>query len=174
MNPYFRQERPLWLKWAIYSLFLLLGLVLQTLPTAGLFGIKPLFILPLCLIVSLVEGEYEGALFGAVGGLLWDWAAGRTVGLLTILLLAVCFLASVLFQVYLRNTAGNFGMLAALAALLVLSLDHLFFYVMPGYPSAAQHWLREVLPLAVLCFPVGLVARWVVLKVHLAFHPEEQ
>ena len=173
MSPYAKRSRPLWIKWVVYSLFLLAALVLQTLPGAGLFGVKPLFILPLCLTVALVEGEYSGALFAAAAGLLWDWAAGRPLGLLAILLLMVCFLASVLFQVYLRSTAGNFGLLAALAALLILSLDYLFFYIMPGYPGGVQRYLSTVLPQAALCFPVGL-ARWAVLRVHQLFHPEEQ
>jgi len=34
--------------------------------------------------VAVYEGEFAGALFGAVGGLLWDYTAGRTVGMLAL------------------------------------------------------------------------------------------
>ena len=72
------------LKWGCYVLALFVCAALQTTP--GLFQLgqaKPLFILPLCLAVAVYEGEFAGALFGAVCGLLWDYTAGRTVGMLT-------------------------------------------------------------------------------------------
>lgn len=160
-------------KWTVYALLLVAAYVLQTLPSVSLFGLKPLFILPLCLTVALTEGEFAGALFGTAGGLLWDWAAGRTVGLLAITLLAVCFFASVLFQLYLRSTEANFGLLAFLAGWLVLSLDHLFFYVMPGYAHALQRYVAVVLPMAALCWLIGLIDRRIVRRVHGLFDPEE-
>ena len=80
------------LKWACYAAALFVCAALQTTP--GLFRLgqaKPLFILPLCLAVAVYEGEFAGALFGAVGGLLWDYTAGRTVGMLALELLLLCF-----------------------------------------------------------------------------------
>ena len=89
------------LKWVCYAAALFVCAALQTTP--GLFRLgqaKPLFILPLCLAVAVYEGEFAGALFGAVGGLLWDYTAGRTVGMLALELLLLCFALSVLVQVY--------------------------------------------------------------------------
>ena len=80
------------LKWVCYVLGLFVCAALQTTP--GLFQLgqaKPLFILPLCLAVAVYEGEFAGALFGAVGGLLWDYTAGRTVGMLGLELLLLGF-----------------------------------------------------------------------------------
>ena len=115
-------------KWAAYSLMLLVAATLQTMP--GLFtigGAKPIFILPLCLAVALFEGEYAGALFGAVCGLLWDYTAGRTVGLLALGLLVLGFVASIIVRMYLQETSANFLLLVAGSALLLLSTDFLFF-----------------------------------------------
>ncbi len=72
---------------------------------------KPLFILPLCLAVAVYEGEFAGALFGAVSGLLWDYTAGRTVGMLALELLLLCFLR---FRCWFRGVSAGQHMALAL------------------------------------------------------------
>ena len=79
------------LKWVCYAVALFVCAALQTTPGLLQLGqAKPLFILPLCLAVAVYEGEFAGALFGAVSGLLWDYTAGRTVGMLALELLLLC------------------------------------------------------------------------------------
>ena len=157
-------------KWVCYTLLMLLCTVLQTMP--GLFQLgqaKPLLVLPLCLAVAVFEGEFAGALLGAVGGLLWDYAAGRTVGMLALELLLLCFGVSVLVQLYLQVNFGNFAAVSTVTALLVLSLDWLFFYYMPGYAGAALRYIAFVLPSAVLTIPAALLAFWLVQRIHDGF-----
>ena len=63
-------------KWICYALLGLLCAVLQTTPGLFQFGAaKPLWLLPLALAVAVFEGEFAGAVFGAVCGLMWDWLA---------------------------------------------------------------------------------------------------
>ena len=134
-------------KWICYALLGLLCAVLQTTPGLFQFGAaKPLWLLPLALAVAVFEGEFAGAVFGAVCGLMWDWLAGRTVGMLALELLLLCFAVSAVMQLYFKNSAANFALIASAAALLVLTLDWLFFYYMPGYSGAASRWLWFVLP----------------------------
>jgi rod shape-determining protein MreD len=142
-------------KWACYGLLLLLCTVLQTTPGLLQLGqAKPLFILPLCIAVAVFEGEFAGGLFAVVGGLMWDYVAGRTVGLLTLFLLVLCFFLSVIVQLYLKSSLWNLVLLGGAAALLILSIDWLFFYYMPGYSGGAERYVRYVLPSAVLSMPV--------------------
>ena len=158
------------LKWGCYVLALFVCAALQTTP--GLFQLgqaKPLFILPLCLAVAVYEGEFAGALFGAVCGLLWDYTAGRTVGMLALELLLMCFALSVLVQLYLQGSTWNFALISMVTAALVLSLDWLFFYYMPGYAGAALRYIAFVLPSAVLTLPAALLAFWLVQHIHDGF-----
>ena len=104
-----------------------------------------------------------------MGGLLWDYAAGRTVGMLALELLLLCFGVSVLVQLYLQVNPGNFAAVNTMTALLVLSLDWLFFYYMPGYASAALRYIAFVLPSAVLTLPAALLAFWLVQRIHDGF-----
>ena len=106
---------------------------------------------------AVCEGEFAGALFGMVCGLLWDYTAGRTVGMLALEMMLLCFAVGVLVQLYLQSAPGNFAVISAAAALLVLSCDWLFFYRMPGYSGSAQRYLWFVLPSAALTIPASLV-----------------
>lgn len=165
-----RRSRSQLLKWGCYVLALFVCAALQTTP--GLFQLgeaKPLLVLPLCLAVAVFEGEFAGALLGTVGGLLWDCTAGRTVGMLALELLLLCFAVSAVMQLYFKNSAANFALIASAAALLVLTLDWLFFYYMPGYSGAASRWLWFVLPTAVLSVPVCFPLFGVVRRIHEEF-----
>ena len=165
-----KRSRSQILKWGCYVLALFVCAALQTTP--GLFQIgeaKPLLILPLCLAVAVFEGEFAGALFGAVCGLLWDYTAGRTVGMLAVELLLLCFAVGVLVQLYLQSALGNFVVIGTAAALLVLSCDWLFFYFMPGYSGAAQRYLWFVLPSTALTILPALVEFCYVRKIHTEF-----
>ena len=116
-----KRSRSQILKWCCYVLGLFVCAALQTTP--GLFQLgqaKPLLLLPLCLAVSVCEGEFAGALFGMVCGLLWDYTAGRTVGMLALEMMLLCFAVGVLVQLYLQSAPGNFAVISAAAALLVL------------------------------------------------------
>lgn len=145
-----KRKRAQGFKWGCYLLLLLGCTVLQTTPGFLQLGeAKPVFLLPLGLAVAVFEGEFAGALFGAVCGLMWDYTAGRTVGLLALELMILCFLLSVTAQLYLKTTTLNFGLISGLLVWFVLSGDHLFFYVMPEYSGALARYLRYV-PLTVL------------------------
>lgn len=165
-----RRSRSQLLKWGCYVLALFVCAALQTTP--GLFQLgeaKPLLVLPLCLAVAVFEGEFAGALLGTVGGLLWDCTAGRTVGMLALELLLLCFAVSAVMQLYFKNSAANFALIASAAALLVLTLDWLFFYYMSGYSGAASRWLWFVLPTAALSVPVCFPLFGVVRRIHEEF-----
>ena len=165
-----KRSRSQRLKWGCYILLLVVCTVLQTMPGLFQFGAaNPLWLLPLCLAVSAAEGEFAGAVFGAVCGLMWDYTAGRTAGMLAFELLLLCFLLSAVMQLYFKTSAANVVLLETAAVLLVLSLDWLFFYYMPGYSGAVERYLWFVLPTAALTIPVCLVLFGAVRRIHAEF-----
>ena len=161
-------------KWAVYLLLLLVAATLQTTPGFLVIGgTRPIFILPLCIAVALYEGEFAGALFGAVGGLVWDFSAGRVVGLLALGLLVLCFFSSILIQLYLRVSAMNFILVCGGAALLVTGLDFLFCYLMPGYPGSGAHYMSVVLPSVVFTAAISPIFMYVVRSISSRLTVEE-
>ena len=157
-----KRSRSQLLKWGCYLLLMLLCTVLQTTPGLFQFGAaKPLWLLPLALAVAVFEGEFAGALFGVVCGLMWDYTAGRTVGMLALELMILCFLVSAVMQLYFKASVPNFLLLGGSCALTVLTLDWLFFYYMPGYSDVLGRYLRVVLPSLAMTLPVcWLTFRW--------------
>ena len=144
-------------KWVCYTLLMLLCTVLQTMP--GLFQLgaaKPLYLLPLALAVSVFEGEFAGAVFGAVCGLMWDYTAGRTVGMLALELMILSFAVSAVVQLYLKDTAQNFLLIAAGGAGLGLACDWPLFYYKPGHPGGWDRLFLFLRPRPVLNIPVKL------------------
>ena len=100
---------------------------------------------------------------------MWDYTAGRTVGMLALELLLMCFALSVLVQLYLQGSTWNFALISMVTAALVLSLDWLFFYYMPGYSWAGSRWLTFVLPSAGLTLLPSLVLFRLVRRIHEEF-----
>lgn len=146
-------------RWGLYFFILLCGAALQSTPGFLAFGqVKPYFILGVCLAVAMHEGEFYGALFGMVGGLLWDYIAGRTVGMFGIGLMFVCWFASVLVQLYLKPGKTNFFLLNVGCGLLMTGVDFLFFHIMPGYPGARDAFLGVVVPEAVLSAVLAMLS----------------
>lgn len=123
----------------------------------------------MCLAVAVCEDEFYGALFAAVGGLLWDYTAGRTVGLLAIGLLTLAFFASVLVQLYLKRSRLNFFLLNLAAGLLLLSADFLFFYLMRGYAAPGWRYLLVVLPEVLVSAALSPLALMLVARIHDTF-----
>ena len=74
-----------------------------------------------------------------------------------------------LVQLYLQVNPGNFAAVSTATALVVLSLDWLLFYYMPGYTGAALRYVTFVLPGAVLTIPAALLAFWLVQHIHDGF-----
>lgn len=165
-----KRSRTQLLKWGCYTLLLVICTALQTTPGLFQFGAaKPLWLLPLCLAVSTFEGEFAGAIYGAVCGLMWDYTAGRTVGMLALELMVLCFGVSVVMQLYLKTAPLNFVLITLGCSLLVLAADWLFFYYMPGYAGAVERLLWFVVPSALLTVPVSWLLYRGVLRISTEF-----
>lgn len=151
MNSKSRRNRILFFRWGSYTVLLLLAAVMQTMPGFLTFwGVKPVFILPLCLAVAVYQEEVDAAFFGVLCGLVWDFTGPRTVGLMAFSLMIACYAVSLIARIYFRVSLLNFAAVCLLVAFVILSLDFLFSYAMRGYEFAWVRYFSRILPMILL------------------------
>ncbi|MEG2053488.1 MAG: rod shape-determining protein MreD, partial [Oscillospiraceae bacterium] len=95
--------------------------------------IKPVLIVTICVAVALTEFEFSGAIFGAVGGMMWDISAGRQAGFFTITLMICCFFIGYSVRVFFRSNYFNIMVMTFATMFVVTALDFLFGYVIFNY-----------------------------------------
>ena len=156
MNSLRHRNRMLFFRWTCYIVLLFACAVFQSTPGfLCIGGAKPLLVLPMCLVVSVWENETDAAFFGALGGLLWDFIAARTVGFYTIGVMLLCFCASCLVRLYLQPRVSNFMGVVLAGAFIASGMDFLFNYAMRGYTEPGLWYITQVLPTVVLTVAVS-------------------
>lgn len=161
-------------KHTCYILLMLLGYVLQTTP--GLFtlwGIKPIWVVPLAVVISAYEGEYIGALYGMLAGLFGELAAGRIIGSFSVMMILLCFLTGVSIALYLRRTVLNLSLLSGFCLLLIGSADFVFSYWLQGYGAVSGVYFRQVLPTVIYSGACTFINVWLVKRIHAKFVYED-
>lgn len=154
-------------KWFAYTLVLYAAYVLQATPGAfAIFGVKPVWLIAVCIAVCSQEDFYPSVYFGAFAGLLWDLSAGRVAGAFTLTLAVCCFCTNLLFEYYFRESQKNIALAAGLSAFAALLVDYFFAYVATGCTGLVIYFFRSVLATALYTVPAGLVCFYVVRFVH--------
>ena len=131
-----------------------------------LFSVKPVWILPVCVAVSAMEGEYEGAFLGAFGGLLWDLSVGNVAGLFAILLSLTCFCTGYLFKMYFRQNRLNIMLINGGAVTFIFMADFLFNYLLRNYTGVSNILLFRMLPTIIYTALISPIPFWAARKIH--------
>lgn len=157
-------------KIVVYGLMTLLCYILQTVPKLlEIGGIKPLWLFPLAVCISIFEGVDFATGISIFCGLLWDMASGRTFGFSAIMLLVICVTVSLLIMYLIRATFTN-AMLFILAALITYFIfDIIFFYAIWNYPGVLKVIKNHVIPICIYTMIISPLIFWSVKKVTYKF-----
>lgn len=116
------------LVFCVYVLYILQG-------TPGFFeilGVKPVFIIPFCINLAMLEEEQYALIVYVAGGMLMELSAGRIVGFYTIPILIACTISGIMvkyiFKANYRNTIG----FSFACTIIILTVDFFFSYVLQG------------------------------------------
>ena len=149
----------------IHGLVMLAVFILQSAPGAlpRVFGVSPLPLIPLAVIIAMYEGDTGGAVFGLAAGLLIDVNAVHTAGFAALVLMLVGCVCGLLVIHLMRNTVLTCLTLSAGASLFYCLLHWLIFYLIPGKEEPLRYLLHYSLVRAVytaaLCVPLYLLMR---------------
>ncbi len=160
-------------KWILYSILLFVAFIFQTtVDLFQIFGVKPIWILPVIMYIAVFEGEWAGAIFGVVGGLFWDTAANKLLGFNAIILLVLTVCAALLSMYLIKANFWN-SLLIVLAAALIQGLaDYVFCYLIWGHSSTHLILIKKILPTVAYTTIAAVPLFFLVRKISRAFRPE--
>ncbi len=145
-------------RWLCYALLLVVCYTLQTNRTLFRLGdIRPLWLPAACLVLSVWEDVFPGALYGMFAGLLWDLSSNRLAGFFAAFMMLCCFLCGSVTQLFLRRTLFNTSMLCLGSLLLVTGVDYLFNYVLFSLPQRGSYYVGTLIPTIVYTVAISAV-----------------
>ena len=143
-------------RWILYFLELVAVYVLQTTPgiIPAVSGARPVLLIPAALTIAMFEGDIGGMAVGIAAGLLIDMGGSDILGFHAIVLAILCFvLGSMTMQIFRTNLLV--ALLAAVVAVpVVIVLQWVFFYILPGYGDLQYVFMGSILPKMVYTFAV--------------------
>lgn len=116
--------------------------------TPELFSAKAMLIIPALVAVSMFEKSMAGLFFGAVSGILWDFASAKGDGFFSVLLAATGYLICVLLTYFMRNNIYSAVIINTVCCVAVNVIYWLWFIFAKGYEGAFSVLFSFYLPSA--------------------------
>lgn len=160
-----RERGRLAIQYGLLILLFLLLFLLQSVP--GMFprlgGVRAYLLIPAVVSLSLLKGEWVGALFGLFSGVMWDAVSAEVSGFHPLFLMTFGCACGLLVSHYLRNSP-----LSGFVLMMAVTFCHFFFYwfffvAMRGYPGMwsllGGMYLPSVFYTALFYFPLYYLIR---------------
>ena len=110
------------------------------------FGAPAMLLVPLTVCIAMFERSIPGMCFGALAGLLWDFALSGGDGFFSVILTAVGFTTGVLVTLVFRNNIRA-ALLLSLGALSFCNISHwLMFIIRKGYEGGFDLLFSRYIP----------------------------
>ncbi len=135
------------LKYGIFVLSVFILYILQSTPGfLRIFGIKPVFIIPFCTTLAMLdESEYAGIVY-LFGGLMADLSGTRVTGTFSIMLVIACLMAVIAVKFIIKPTDRNLFFYAFGTMVVILTVDFMFSFIMGGrYTHKLIYYFKNVL-----------------------------
>jgi len=152
-------------KYAAYTLLLLILYVLQTTPGLfALFGAKPMLVVSAAIAIAMHDGEFTGGLYGAFAGLLCDMGGSMLFGFNGLFTAVFCITAGLLVIHLTYSNIGGATLFVFITMLARGGVEYLFGYGMWGYENVEKIFLYQMLPVVIYTAAVTplmfILVRW--------------
>ena len=146
------RKKRIWIsiKYFLYIFILFVLYAMQT--TAGafsFFGIRPIWVLPFAVAISMCEDVVSAAVFGSLSGLLCDLGSQALFGFNGLLVLCGCVTISLLSFFLIKVNWKSASLLGGALAVVRALLEFFFFYLIWGYENIQLVFIHSVLPMLV-------------------------
>ena len=133
-------------KYGIFVITIFMLYILQSTPGfMGFFGLKPVFMLPFCITLSMLDETWQAGVVYITGGLLTDLSCGRIPGTFTILRLLVCFGSIIAVKFFVKPNKQNIITFNFACMVVMLTVDFYFSFMFGGYTGKLAYYLKNVL-----------------------------
>ena len=120
------------IKYVLLALCVFVLYVLQGTPGfLQIFGVRPIFIIPFCINLAMLEEDEHALIIYVIAGLLMELSAGRIVGMYTIPLIIACIICTILVKFVFQANYRNTITLSFICTFVILTLDFFFSYILP-------------------------------------------
>lgn len=136
-------------KYSIFTISVFSLYILQSIPGfLQFFGIKPVFIIPFCITISMLDESWQAGIVYLIGGFLTDLSAGRVVGTFTLGLLLACLAGIIAVKYFFRQEKQNYYFFTFAAMVIMLTVDFCFSYIMTGFSGKFWFYMKNVVILS--------------------------
>ncbi len=111
-----------------------------------LFNIRPIYLLPITLVITIFEGKTVGLIFSIIVGMLLDLEFSFNLGFYTIVLGILSLIISAFFEKNIKINFFTVNILVLSSVIVVFILEFLFFFVFKGYKYAFYALIDFYLP----------------------------
>ena len=134
------------IKYVLLCICVFVLYILQGTPDfLSILGVRPVFIIPFCVNLAMLEEENYKIIIYVIAGLLMEFSAGRIIGLYTIPLILLCTACSIIVQILIKPTYRNTVMMSFAVTFIILTVDFIFNYILPGYSGSLIVFVKTVL-----------------------------
>ena len=96
------------IKYVLLALCVFVLYVLQGTPGfLQIFGVRPIFIIPFCINLAMLEEDEHALIIYVIAGILMELSAGRIVGMYTIPLIIACIICTILVKFVFQPAEEN-------------------------------------------------------------------
>lgn len=155
-------------RWTIFFALMLISFVFSG---VGSF-VKPLFLIPLAICISINEDEITSACVGLVGGLLIDLSCDRLFGYNAVILLCSCVFTSLIFVHLLRRNSANAFIITSATAFIQGGLDYLLYYVIFSSEDVSSIYSGIIFPSCVMTSVSAFAIYPLIRAIRYRFTPE--
>lgn len=158
------------IKHLLYVFLILIFYVLQSIPELLVIsGVKPIWVVPAAIAISMFEGEFAGGIYGALAGLLCDTGSFLLFGFNGFVVTVFCIISGLLVFYLMRCNMFTYLLFVLVTLALRGSIEYFFAYGMWNHKDAWMIYTNSTIPTAIYSTIAAVPVFWLVRRIYRRF-----